>query len=148
MNRSYLNSALRSYRTALELCEGAARQGPEALVEIASEFDEMKRAYHYARRYLPFAMGAKQSQWPSLKLAYDILLDIAERGYDGVQYTTGKKRYQPYRASGPGSAKGWDQVYSWEHDMCQLPAAAEKLASSIRRVKASTKREALAWLFT
>jgi hypothetical protein len=135
----YMEALVEGCEQALQLCRNAAERPDIDITEHKAEMALMEKAYHYAQRYLPLFVGANAKQRHSIELAFEIILEIVREGYDGLAYSSREKRYRSFReASRPGSAKGFDKTFTWDRNPWMIIHCADKLASGIRRVKATS----------
>ena len=151
------------YREALRICEVSAEQGGITTQGLKNEFAEMEKAYHYAQRYIHLytraepgttpTAGQKAKELASHKLAFQAVFELVDSGVDGIAYSSRRMRYVVLPSNFPWAEGDFRKTYDigMEYVWCENPwfavAAAEKMTSGIRRVKAKTVAEVKARLF-
>jgi hypothetical protein len=144
-----------AYREALRLCEVSVERGGVTERDLIEEFGDLETAYHYAQRYAHFYTPALSGTTPtaaqkarhlaSHKLAFEVVFELVDKGYEGLGYNSARLKYIPLPRGVACDDADFHKTYGmgpttfpWCSNPWHALAAAEKLTKSIRRVKART----------
>ena len=137
----------------------------DVIRRVQRTLDDSEKAFHYAQRFVDLFAPAQPNTKPgqetidaereSMLLAFDVVLDIVQSGADGLGYNGTKLKFIPYQSDDllddgvNGFRRKWHitQTFPWYENPWWMLKSAEKMAGSIRRVKAKTKEHVIERLF-
>ena len=157
---------IRVYRDAFRLAESIVEERPDTEERrLLNDMEDLEKTYHYAQRFIPYftsaiasdtkmCSGLRANRLAAMRLAFKVVYRYVETaGVEGLGYNGKTLKYIVFRtgvlfAEKPFRDKyGISQEFCWSTDPWMLVHVIEKIAGSIRRVKAKTTLEVAAKLF-
>jgi hypothetical protein len=154
------------YREAFRLAEQVVGERPETEERrLLNDMEDLEKTYHYAQRFIPYFTSAVASdtkmcssfrakRLAAMRLAFKVVYRFVDTpGIEGLGYNGKSLKYIPERFGEMYAEKPWREKYGitqsfmWIDDPWMLVHVIEKMAGSIRRVKATAVIEVLEKLF-
>jgi hypothetical protein len=154
------------YREAFRLAESIVQERPDIPERrLLHDVEDLEKTYHYAQRFIPYFTSAatsdtkvcssmRETRLAAMRLAFKVVYRYVETsGVEGLGYNGTTLKYIVHRKGVLYNEKPWrdkygiSQNFTWVGDSWTVVHVIEKMAGSIRRVKAKTISEVEAKLF-